>query len=146
MRFVTHSLLYSSSKTSCVLSSQFYSWYIYPENDQDFGKSVSSAEYVDDVNADSVVIIDGLTKVERFSFTCNPSLKELAELAFPWLACVLGYWTEELDHGSLSVRSVGRLEHKVFLAENKPGSFLDGGANHPYVHILDISPRALTVT
>ena len=60
---------------------QFYSWYIYHENEQDMGKPVSSATYVDDVNAvrgisvlfpekptdlprqDSVVIIDGLTKV-----------------------------------------------------------------------------------
>jgi len=41
---------------------EFYSWYIYHENEQDIGKPVSSAEYVDDVNADPVVIIDGLTK------------------------------------------------------------------------------------
>ena len=27
------------------------------------GKSISAAEYVDDVNKDSVVIVDGLTKV-----------------------------------------------------------------------------------
>lgn len=43
--------------------SQFYSWYIYPDSEKDIGKSVSSAEYVEDVNSDSVVIIDGLTKV-----------------------------------------------------------------------------------
>lgn len=30
--------------------SQFYSWYIYPEHEQDFGLSVSGAEYVEDVN------------------------------------------------------------------------------------------------
>jgi len=41
---------------------EFYSWYIYHENEQDVGKPVSSAAYVDDVNDDSVVIIDGLTK------------------------------------------------------------------------------------
>lgn len=41
---------------------EFYSWYIYPENKSDFGKSVSSAEYVDDVNQDPVIIVDGLTK------------------------------------------------------------------------------------
>jgi len=47
-------------------TSQFYSWYIYPEHERDFGKSISSAEYVDDVDKDPVVIIDGLTKVESF--------------------------------------------------------------------------------
>jgi hypothetical protein len=29
---------------------QFYSWYIYPENGSDFGKSISSAKYIEDVN------------------------------------------------------------------------------------------------
>ncbi|EIW84840.1 aminotransferase [Coniophora puteana RWD-64-598 SS2] len=51
-----------SRESTTVILDEFYSWYIYPENEQDFGQSVSSAEYVDDVNADSVVIIDGLTK------------------------------------------------------------------------------------
>jgi len=41
---------------------EFYSWYIYHKNEEDMGKPVSSAAYVDDVNEDSVVIIDGLTK------------------------------------------------------------------------------------
>jgi aspartate/methionine/tyrosine aminotransferase len=44
-----------------VILDEFYSWYIYPEHD-DYGKSISSAKYVEDVNDDSVVIIDGLTK------------------------------------------------------------------------------------
>ncbi|KAF8559736.1 PLP-dependent transferase [Imleria badia] len=51
-----------SKEGTTVILDEFYSWYIYPENEQDIGKSLSSAEYVDDVNADSVVIIDGLTK------------------------------------------------------------------------------------
>lgn len=42
---------------------QFYSWYLYPEKEEDFGKSVSSAEYIDNVNDDAVIIVDGLTKV-----------------------------------------------------------------------------------
>ncbi|KNZ78459.1 Aspartate aminotransferase [Termitomyces sp. J132] len=41
---------------------QFYSWYIYPNNEHDYGKSVSAAQYVEDVNEDSTIIIDGLTK------------------------------------------------------------------------------------
>ncbi|KAF7337977.1 hypothetical protein MVEN_02021300 [Mycena venus] len=45
-----------------VILDEFYSWYIYPENEHDYGHSISSAAYVEDVNQDSVVIIDGLTK------------------------------------------------------------------------------------
>ena len=41
---------------------EFYSWYMYPENEQDLGHCVSSASYIEDVDDDSVVIIDGLTK------------------------------------------------------------------------------------
>lgn len=41
---------------------EFYSWYIYPDNEKDIGKSVSSAEYIEDVNQDAVIIVDGLTK------------------------------------------------------------------------------------
>lgn len=48
--------------TTTVILDEFYSWYIYPENDEDFGKSVSSAEFIQDVNQDPVVIVDGLTK------------------------------------------------------------------------------------
>ncbi len=29
---------------------QFYSWYIYSDNEKDLGKSISSAEYIQDVN------------------------------------------------------------------------------------------------
>jgi len=47
--------------TTLVLD-EFYSWYIYHDHDEDFGKPVSSAAYIEDVNDDSVVIIDGLTK------------------------------------------------------------------------------------
>lgn len=45
------------------MRTKFYSWYIYHDNEADEGKSISSAEYVEDVNSDSVVIVDGLTKV-----------------------------------------------------------------------------------
>ncbi|KAH8827351.1 pyridoxal phosphate-dependent transferase [Flagelloscypha sp. PMI_526] len=41
-----------------VILDEFYSWYMYPENDKDWGQSVSSAAYIEDVNQDSVVIID----------------------------------------------------------------------------------------
>ncbi|GLB34796.1 putative aminotransferase class I and II [Lyophyllum shimeji] len=45
-----------------VILDEFYSWYIYPENESGYGKSISSAKYIEDVNQDAVVIIDGLTK------------------------------------------------------------------------------------
>ena len=45
-----------------IVRGQFYSWYIYPQKEEDFGKSVSSAAYIDDVNEDSIIIVDGLTK------------------------------------------------------------------------------------
>ncbi|KAK2466823.1 hypothetical protein APHAL10511_001081 [Amanita phalloides] len=51
-----------SHEGTTIILDEFYSWYIYPEHDSDFGKSISSAKYIDDVNNDSVVIIDGLTK------------------------------------------------------------------------------------
>lgn len=51
----------SREHTTLILD-EFYSWYIYPEEGEEFGQSVSSAEYVEDVNEDSVIIIDGLTK------------------------------------------------------------------------------------
>lgn len=52
----------SRESTTTVILDEFYSWYIYHDNDEDIGKSISSAEYVEDVNRDSVVIVDGLTK------------------------------------------------------------------------------------
>ena len=55
---------------------KFYSWYIYHDDEANIGKSISSAEYVEDVNSDSVIIVDGLTKVlPRFlpNFTAHPS-------------------------------------------------------------------------
>ncbi|KAF9013940.1 pyridoxal phosphate-dependent transferase [Cyathus striatus] len=53
-----------SREGSTVILDEFYSWYIYPEHshEQDYGHSISSAKYVQDVNEDPVIIIDGLTK------------------------------------------------------------------------------------
>ncbi|KIK98090.1 hypothetical protein PAXRUDRAFT_805437 [Paxillus rubicundulus Ve08.2h10] len=51
-----------SREGTTLILDEFYSWYIYPEHERDYGKSVSSAEYVENVDADSVIIIDGLTK------------------------------------------------------------------------------------
>ncbi len=46
---------------------KFYSWYIYHDDETNVGNSISSAGYVEDVNGDSVVIVDGLTKVLLYS-------------------------------------------------------------------------------
>ncbi|KAF8735827.1 hypothetical protein AX14_001403 [Amanita brunnescens Koide BX004] len=51
-----------SREGTTIILDEFYSWYIYHDNDKDIGTSISSAAYIDDVNNDSVVIIDGLTK------------------------------------------------------------------------------------
>ncbi|CCA66656.1 related to aspartate aminotransferase [Serendipita indica DSM 11827] len=51
----------SKQKTTIILD-EFYSWYIYHENNEDIGTSISGASYIDDVNEDPVVLIDGLTK------------------------------------------------------------------------------------
>jgi len=51
-----------SKKHTTLILDEFYSWYIYHDNNADVGKSVSAASYIDDVNEDPVILIDGLTK------------------------------------------------------------------------------------
>jgi aspartate/methionine/tyrosine aminotransferase len=52
-----------SREGTTIILDEFYSWYIYPEKEKDFGKSISSAEFIEDVNQDATIIVDGLTKV-----------------------------------------------------------------------------------
>ncbi|RPD66457.1 aminotransferase [Lentinus tigrinus ALCF2SS1-7] len=47
--------------SATLILDEFYSWYNY-EDDPELGKSISSAEYIDNVNHDAVVIVNGLTK------------------------------------------------------------------------------------
>ena len=86
--------------------SQFYSWYIYHEDDKDIGKSISSAEYIEDVNRDSVVIVDGLTKGLISLLLKEPTADFDIELETAWLACLLGSWSQEPDNCPFSVRYV----------------------------------------
>ncbi len=87
-------------KLSCsFIIDEFYSHYIYSNDDMDSGKTVSAAEFVDDVEIDPIIIIDGLTKNWRYpgwrvSWTLGPK--------------------------------------EVIKAIASAGSFLDGGANHPF--------------
>ncbi len=87
-------------ETRCsLILDEFYSHYIYNEDAPEPYQMISAAEYIDDVNADPVIIVDGLTKNWRYpgwriSWTVGPK-------------AVIEY-----------VASAG--------------SFLDGGANHPF--------------
>ena len=78
---------------------EFYSHYIYTDPAAASPRMVSAAEFVDDVERDPVVIVDGLTKNWRYP---------------GWRIS----WT--LGPGS------------VIEAIASAGSFLDGGANHPF--------------
>lgn len=95
-RFAAHSLLeilsISSPGIPHAIPSQFYSWYIYPEHERDFGKSISSAEYVDDVNTDPVVIIDGLTKVGRVTVTRDMLLNGTGRTGGSLAGVYVGLW------------------------------------------------------
>lgn len=92
---------------------EFYSHYIYTGPKTGYPKMVSAAEYVEDVDKDPVVIIDGLTKNWRYpgwriSWTLGPR----------------------------------RLMNAIASA----GSFLDGGANHPFqASVLDLLEPEMVV-
>jgi aspartate/methionine/tyrosine aminotransferase len=78
---------------------EFYSHYIYTDPNTKKPKMVSAAEFVQDVERDPIIIVDGLTKNWRYpgwriSWTLGPK--------------------------------------KVIEAIASAGSFLDGGANHPF--------------
>lgn len=78
---------------------EFYSHYIYADEAASAPRMVSAAEFVDDVERDPVVVVDGLTKNWRYP---------------GWRIS----WT-------LGPRT-------VIEAIASAGSFLDGGANHPF--------------
>ncbi len=89
-----------SRKLECTfIMDEFYSHYIYSDNNKEQPKMVSAAEFVDDVNLDPVIIVDGLTKNWRYP---------------GWRIS----WT---------VAPVDVIERI-----SSAGSFLDGGANHPF--------------
>lgn len=49
-----------------IIFDEFYSHYIYNKKDDEEYKMVSAAEFIDDVNQDSIIIVDGLTKNWRY--------------------------------------------------------------------------------
>lgn len=56
-----------ASECSCTLIfDEFYSHYIYKKDPDEKFKMVSATEFVEDVNADPVIIVDGLTKNWRY--------------------------------------------------------------------------------
>jgi aspartate/methionine/tyrosine aminotransferase len=87
-------------ETRCTLIlDEFYSHYVYDGADDPAGGQVSAAAFVEDVEQDPVIVVDGLTKNWRYP---------------GWRLS----WT-------LGPRS-------VIEAVASAGSFLDGGANHPF--------------
>jgi aspartate/methionine/tyrosine aminotransferase len=92
-----------------VIFDEFYSHYIYTNNNTKTPKMISAAEFVEDVENDPIIVVDGLTKNWRYpgwriSWTLGPKA--------------------------------------VIEAIASAGSFLDGGANHPFqnaaVPLLDV--------
>lgn len=92
----------SSTRSDTGPFSQFYSWYIYPENEAELGRSVSSAEFVDDVNEDSIVIVDGLTKVRASSISNHSD---------PDVRCRTGVFLASASAGLLAPRTSSRPSH-----------------------------------
>jgi len=81
---------------------EFYSHYIYSDAHQGSARMVSAAAFVEDVESDPIIIVDGLTKNWRYpgwriSWTLGPKA--------------------------------------VIEAIASAGSFLDGGANHPFQNV-----------
>ena len=92
-----HSWCRLARTCSCALIlDEFYSHYLY---DGELGRTVSAAEYVEDVDSDPIIVVDGMTKNWRYP---------------GWRIS----WT-------LAPRD-------VIDAIGSAGSFLDGGANHPF--------------
>jgi hypothetical protein len=84
---------------SSMIFDEFYSHYIYTDGKTAKPKMISAAEFVDDVESDPIIVVDGLTKNWRYpgwriSWTLGPKV--------------------------------------VIEAIASAGSFLDGGANHPF--------------
>ncbi|WRT67727.1 uncharacterized protein IL334_004699 [Kwoniella shivajii] len=52
----------SKEESTTVILDEFYSWYQYPDDPKDLGTSLSGAEFVENVNEDPVILINGLTK------------------------------------------------------------------------------------
>ena len=78
---------------------EFYSHYVYTDGKAEKPKMISAAEFVEDVDQDPIIVVDGLTKNWRYpgwriSWTLGPKA--------------------------------------VIEAIASAGSFLDGGANHPF--------------
>src|SRR5205807_2646865 len=81
---------------------EFYSHYLYQQPAGNAPALVSAAAYVEDVETDPVIIVDGLTKNWRY-----PGLR---------ISWTLG-------------------PKAVIEAIASAGSFLDGGANHPFQNV-----------
>ncbi|KAG8906432.1 hypothetical protein FRC01_008023 [Tulasnella sp. 417] len=73
--------------------SQSYSWYLYPEPEREyefeFGQCLSAAKYIEGVNEENVIIIDGLTKkhfLAKRDYVLNRLAKIGLKVAIPPIA------------------------------------------------------------
>ncbi|KAK6908135.1 hypothetical protein I203_102136 [Kwoniella mangroviensis CBS 8507] len=55
-------LVHLAREKTTVILDEFYSWYQYPDDPKELGTSLSGARYVEDVNEDPVILLNGLTK------------------------------------------------------------------------------------
>lgn len=83
-------VMIAKEKHATLVLDEFYSAYIYGETK---GKTVSASEFVDDVNEDAVIIIDGLTKNFRVSSNnFNNKRKEVHSIHRCLVGVFAGLW------------------------------------------------------
>jgi N-succinyldiaminopimelate aminotransferase len=103
---------YSSEVGCALIFDEFYSHYIYSSPKL----SVSAAEYVEDVDADSVIIIDGLTKNWRLpgwrvSWTLGP--KQLIDALTSAGSFLDGGCARPMQHAALELVSAKRADEEA---------------------------------
>ena len=109
-----------AKQTHCsFILDEFYSHFIYSHGEEDLGRSVSGASFVDDVNKDPIIIVDGLTKNWRL-----PGWR---------MAWVLAPKSNDFISTYFSLKNSKDLQKSILAVVStlqSAGSFLDGGANH----------------
>lgn len=81
----------AKERHTAMIMDEFYSAYIY---DREEGKTVSITEFVEDVNEDPIIVVDGLTKNYRVSLPKNEQVNMLNPLIDAWMACLLDCCTQ----------------------------------------------------
>lgn len=106
-----------SRETQCVLVlDEFYSHFIYQPDGAPAGGPVSAAAYVEDVNADPVVLIDGLTKNYRYpgwrlGWTIGP--KDVIETIGRAASAIDGGPSNPVQRAAIQVLEEGRADQET---------------------------------